>query len=79
MSAKHTEPGIVAPEQVLLCWPLSPVPSRLIPDEAHKQAVEFKKQSGASPEQIDDLMRRHNDGLDLDKYFQRKLEARASV
>lgn len=75
MAEKHIEPGIVSPEEVLLRWPLKPVPRHLIPDEAHQHAVEFKKQSAATSDQIDQLMQRHNDGLDLDSYFQKKLEA----
>lgn len=74
MAHKHIEPGIVTPQEALLRWPLKPVPRHLIPDEAHQHAVEFKKQSAATPEQIDELMARHNDGLDLDSYFQKKLE-----
>ncbi len=74
MTEKHKEPGLVTPEEVLLRWPITPVPRHLIPDEAHEHAVEFKKQSAATPEQIHDLMLRHNDGLDLDRYFQKKLE-----
>jgi hypothetical protein len=42
---------------------------------AHQHAVEFKKQSAATSDQIDELMQRHNDGLDLDSYFQKRLEA----
>jgi len=61
-------------EEVLLQWPLKAVPRHLISDEAHQYAVEFKKQSGASPEQIEDLMDRYNHGLDLEAYFEKKLE-----
>jgi hypothetical protein len=75
MAEKHIEPGIVTPEEVLLRWPLEPVPRHLIPDEAHQHAVEFKKQSAATSEQIDQLMLQHNDGLDLESYFQKRLEA----
>jgi hypothetical protein len=51
------------------------VPRHLIPDAAHQHAVEFKKQSAATSDQIDQIMQRHNDGLDLDSYFQKRLEA----
>ena len=75
MAENHIEPSIVTPEEALTSWPLKPVPRHLIPDEAHGHAVEFKKQSGASPDQIENLMRRHNGGLELDSFFEKKLEA----
>lgn len=75
MTQKHIEPGVVTPDELLQNWPLKAVPRHLIPDEGHHHAVEFKKQSGASPEEIENLMARYNDGLDLDSYFEKKLEA----
>ena len=75
MVTNHIEPGLVDIDELLRNWPLEPVPRHLIADEAHHHAVEFKKQSGAAPEQIDDLMQRSGGGLDLDKYFEKKLEA----
>lgn len=55
-------------------WPVQAVPRHLIPQEAHHQAVEFQKRSGASPAEIDELMIRLNSGANLDRYFERRIE-----
>ncbi len=74
-TVKHVEPVVGNLDNLIIDWPMRPVPRHLVPDEAHHHAVEFKKQSGAAPEQIDDLMRSLGESLDLDKYFEKKLEA----
>ncbi len=74
MTEKHIEPGGVDLHELLTKWPLEAVPHHVLSQEAHHHAIEFKKQSGATPEQIDELMLRLNAGRDLDDYFERKLE-----
>lgn len=73
-----SENEIVDLDALLLRWPVEPVPRHLISQQAHHHAVEFKKQSGASSERIDELMAQFNDGADLDRYFEKRLESEGS-
>lgn len=73
MTSVHKEPGVINIVDLLKNWPMTPVPRHLIPQQAHAHAVEFKKQSGASPDAIVELISKYNVDGDLDQYFEGRL------